>query len=191
MSWRTKGRGKGHKHYQLKPRKAYHIRLGKPSVELRVPKGFTISVVQVEESRPAFGSHGFIYGKEAGQYQWTIYKNGKQLALNDVIGSRKDVIREAREALGDILKQGGKASKVHVTANTKVRVFERGEYVTKPISKVLPPKSWLERAVKALKKRKKVKIYNPAGLAASMWWNMRPQTKLEIMKREGKFKRFV
>lgn len=77
-----------------------------------------------------------------------------------------------------------------ITGNTKVLVMERGREVVKPINKCLPPATWLKRASKKIQQIDG-RIRSPETVAASSWWKLGPNTKLFIMRQEGKFISFA
>jgi hypothetical protein len=75
-----------------------------------------------------------------------------------------------------------------ISGKTRVVVGERGKTVTKSIEDCLPPKSWFERTSKYIKA--KSDVTDSDAVAANRWWTLNPKKKLEIMRAEGKFKRF-
>jgi hypothetical protein len=68
-----------------------------------------------------------------------------------------------------------------------VKVEERGKIVVKRIEDTLPPAKWM----KQMRREVQPDAKDPDAVIASIWWQLSPKKKLEIMRRTRKFKGYA
>ena len=90
-----------------------------------------------------------------------------------------------------------------ISLKTKVIVEERGKRVKKPLGKVLPPKKWFKKAIRATAKGvkrdlqgrsvrsiKRKRSIATAIVAANWWKRMSPESRIEVLRMDRKLKGF-